>query len=174
MTEPALTGDVREAELLRRLDDVQRRLQEHAASSPAPGLTDPDPPTGERWEWGQVWAHLAEFVRYWCGEIRLILGAEGPDAVPAGRTKTDRARLAAIEADRSRPPAELMARLAGHLDELRALIRDLSPADWDRRGQHSTLGEIGMPYIFEEFLVGHLEGHAGQLDGLRAQAEGSG
>jgi hypothetical protein len=27
-----------------------------------------------------------------------------------------------------------------------------------------------MPAIFEEFLVGHLEGHADQLDGLRAQA----
>jgi DinB family protein len=155
---------------LKRLDVVQARLEEHAASPPAPGLTDPDPPTGERWEWGQVWAHLAEFVPYWCGQVRLIVQAEGTDAVPSGRVKSDPARVAAIEASRHQPPAELMSRLAGHIEELRALILDLTPADWERRGVHSTLGEMGMPAIFEDFLVGHLEGHADQLDGLRANA----
>jgi hypothetical protein len=168
--QPAGTGRTPAEELLARVDVVQARLEEHAASEPASGLTVPDPPTGERWDWGQVWAHLAEFVPYWSGEVKLIIGAEGADPVPFGRVKTDPARVAAIEADRDRPPMELMARLSKHLDELRGLIRDLWPGDWERRGLHSTLGVMDTPAVFDDFLVGHLESHADQLDGLRANA----
>jgi hypothetical protein len=127
------------------LDSVEARLERHADSPPADGLTDPDPPTGERWDWGQVWAHLGEFVPYWSAQVRLIVQTGGRDPVPFGRTKQDPVRIAAIEADRHRPPAELMARLASHLEELRALIRDLRPEDWGRRGAHSTLGVMEMP-----------------------------
>lgn len=153
---------------LARLDSVRARLEKLAASRPAPGLTDPDPPTGERWDWGQVWAHLGEFVPYWCGEVDLIVRSRETDPVPFGRTKADHARIAAIAADRHRPPRELMERLGRHLDRLRKLIGTLSPADWERRGMHSTLGMVEMPAIFQDFLVGHLEAHADQLDGLRA------
>jgi hypothetical protein len=157
-------------EFLGRVEVVQRRLEEHAESSPAPGLTDPDSPSGEQWEWGQVWAHLGEFVPYWCDEVRLIVRADRGDPVPFGRVKTDPVRVAAIEADRHRPPPELMGRLAGHLDQLRGLLRELTPIDWELRGAHSTLGVMDMPTIFDTFLVGHLESHADQLDGLRAAA----
>jgi DinB superfamily len=155
---------------LARLDAVQARLEKHAASAAASGLTEPDPPSGERWDWGQVWAHSAEFVPYWIGQVQLIMQAGGTEPVPMGRVKTDPARVSAIEADRQRPSDELMTRLAGHLEELRALIREMDPEDWERQGLHSTLGVITMPEVFEEFLIGHLEGHADQLDGLRRQA----
>lgn len=154
-------------DLLARVDAVQARLERHAVSPPPAGLTDPDPPTGERWDWGQVWAHLGEFVPYWSAQVRVIVETEGQDPVPFGRTKKDPARVAAIEADRYRQPSELMSRLTGQLDELRALIRRLRAEDWRRRGAHSTLGVMDMPAVFREFLVGHLEAHAAQLDGLR-------
>ena len=157
------------AELLTSLDAVQSRLEDHASSPLSVGLTDPDPPTGERWDWGQVWAHLGEFVPYWSAQVRLIMETEGEGPVPFGRTKKDPVRIAAIEADRHRPPAELMARLASHLEELRALIRELRDEDWKRRGVHLTLGVMEMPAIFHEFLVGHLESHVSQLDGLGAR-----
>jgi hypothetical protein len=64
-----------------------------------------------------------------------------------------------------------MARLSRHLDELRGLIRDLRPGDWERQGLHPTLGVMDMPAVFDDFLVGHLESHADQLDGLRANAD---
>jgi hypothetical protein len=169
--QPADTGRTPPDELLARLDVVQARLDQHAASEPASGLTDPDHPTGERWDWGQVWAHLGEFVPYWSGEVRLIVGADGGAPVPFGRVKSDPARIAAIEADRHRPPGELMAHLAEHLHELRGLIRELRPADWERQGLHPTLGVMDMPAVFDDFLVGHLESHAAQLDGLRANAD---
>jgi DinB superfamily len=153
---------------LERLDKVQVRLAAHASAHPAPGLTEPDQPSGERWDWGQVWAHLAEFVPYWLGQARLILGRpRSEDPVPFGRTKTDAGRVAAIEADRGRPPPELMGRLTEQLGELRAFTRGLSE-HWDRRGRHPTLGVMELPRLYEEFLIGHLEAHADQLDGLAA------
>lgn len=155
-------------ELLDRVEAVRARLERHAASPPAGGLTEPDPPTGERWSWGQVWAHLAEFVPYWSGEVERIVASPSPGPVPFGRTKSDPVRVAAIGRDRDRPPAELMSRLSDQLDELRTLIGRLSGADWRRTGVHPTIGPMEMPVIFHEFLVGHLEAHADQLDGLRA------
>ena len=82
--------------------------------------------------------------------------------------KADPVRVAAIDADRNRPPSELMARLADQVGDLRALLGEMSDADWQRHGLHSTLGAMDMPRIVREFLVGHLEAHADQLDGLRS------
>jgi hypothetical protein len=159
---------------VRRLHRVEERLEGLAATLPAPGLTEPDPPTGERWEWGQVWAHLGEFVPYWLGQVDLILSRPaGQDPVPFGRVKSDPARVAAIEADRDRPQDELMQRLVGQLDELRGVLSSMGEAQWARLGLHSSLGEMSMPKIFDEFLIGHLEAHADQLDGLVSAGGGT-
>lgn len=152
---------------LKRLDEVEERLRRHTSQSPPPGLTDPDPPTGERWDFGQVWAHLGEFVPYWVEQVRIVVDPARDEPVPFGRTKADPVRVAAIERDRRLPPQELMARLSGQLDEVRTLIAELPSEAWDRRGLHPTLGAMDLPTIFDEFLVGHLEAHAKQLDGLR-------
>lgn len=165
MTAPATPA----ARLLERLGAVLERLERLAVVEKPPGLTEPDPDTGERWEWGHVWAHLAEFIPYWLGEVHRILAAppeEGP--VAFGRVKTDPGRVAAIERDRGQPVAELADRMAGQVVELRRMIEELSPEAWRRRGLHQTLGEMDLPGIFEMFLVGHLEDHAAQLDALAA------
>jgi len=154
------------ASFLERLDAVARRLRRHAASSPAAGLTSPDPPTGERWDWGQVWAHLGEFLPYWMEQVVLIRRAGTEEPVAFGRVKSDPARVAAIEADRHRPPPELMKRLETQLVDLRELVASLSPKDWRRQGVHQTLGVMDVHAILREFLVGHLEQHADQLDEL--------
>jgi hypothetical protein len=157
------------AELIDRVDAVQARLALDAGAPPPPGLTTPDPPSGEQWDWGQVWAHLGEFVPFWAEQVRRILSqGSDRDPVPFGRTKGDHERVAAIERDRGVPPPQLYARLVKQLDDLRALLDGLSEEDWSRRGLHSTLGPMEMPRIVQEFLVGHLESHADQLDGLMA------
>ncbi len=73
---------------------------------------------------------------------------------------------AAIERDRHADPRELMARITGYLSQLRQLIRALGDDDWHIVARHPTLGEMTMAELFEEFLVGHLEQHADQLDDL--------
>jgi DinB superfamily len=155
---------------LARLRAVQARLDEHAAAGAPPGLTEPDPGGTERWEAGQVWAHLAEFPAYWLGQIQHILErrlAGDPEPVPFGRTKTDAARIAAIERDRNEDPEALLAKVR---DGISATVSNLDalPADaWSARGLHPTRGEMTPAEVLDRFIVNHLEEHADQLDKLR-------
>ncbi|TMK87315.1 MAG: hypothetical protein E6G44_00230 [Actinobacteria bacterium] len=67
---------------LLRLDRVEPRLAALASTPPPTRMTDPDPSTGQRWEWGQVWAHLAEFVPYWLRRDEVVLEVEGLGRLP--------------------------------------------------------------------------------------------
>jgi hypothetical protein len=154
------------ADLLTRVDAVEGRLSVIAASEPPSALTDPDAKTGERWEWGQAWAHIVEFVPYWIRQVRRVLAEPSSEPPPFGRVSTDPDRVGAIERDRHEPTETMFAHLSGPFEDLRALIREMTPEDWAREVRHSTLGLMGMPKVFEVFLVGHLESHVDQLDGL--------
>ncbi|HZS13383.1 MAG TPA: hypothetical protein VFC09_02185 [Candidatus Dormibacteraeota bacterium] len=156
-------------DFLQRLDAVERRLAEHAqrdAGSAGGRRTDPDPPTGETWEWGQVWAHLAEFLPYWLAQAREVIAAYHGEPVPFGRTKADAGRISAIERDRNQAVRSLWQRTRDGIGATRAFLRDVPDAGWAARGLHSTLGVMPLPRIVDEFMVGHLEQHAAQLDGL--------
>jgi hypothetical protein len=50
--------------------------------------------------------------------------------------------------------------------DLRAFLGAVPDGAWNARGVHQTLGVMPLPHIVDEFLVGHLEQHAAQLDGL--------
>ena len=52
------------------------------------------------------------------------------------------------------------------MDRLRAVLCGMTSLDWGRQGEHPTLGQMGIERILEEFLVGHYEQHAAQLEGL--------
>jgi DinB superfamily len=150
--------------LVMRLADVERRLVEHAAAPLPPGLTDPDPGADERWEAGQVWAHLAEFPAYWLGQARGVMAPDAAEPVPFGRVKTDPGRVAAIENDRHTDPAGLLTRVRDALADVTDTARSLPDEAWQRRGVHPVLGEMPVERIFERFIAEHLEEHADQLD----------
>jgi threonine dehydratase len=157
------------APFLSRLAAAERRLAEHAARPLPSGLTDPDPGASERWEAGQVWAHLAEFPGYWLDQIRRILvdraaGAAGP--ISFGRMKTDPGRIGPIERERRTAPADLLRRVNSEIAELSSTLSALPDDAWSAIGLHQSLGEMGLPAIVERFVVAHLEEHADQLDGL--------
>lgn len=167
-TDPSAARD----ELLRRLDAVEARLN-HLVATPTPGLTEPDEGTGERWEAGQVWAHVAEFVPYWLVELqRVVAGGRAPgaaDPVPYGRTKTDPVRIAAIERDRREDPRALLHRATEGIARVRAFVRELPAEAWSFVGLHPTRGEVPVERIVEGSVVDHLEEHADQLEGLARQ-----
>jgi len=157
------------ATALDRLGAVQRRLAEHAARPLPAALTDPDPGASERWEAGQVWAHLAEFPAYWHEQIRSIVAAGAgatTDPIPFGRLKTDAGRTEPIERERRTAPTDLLARVTSQIADLSATLSQLPGDTWNATGLHPTLGEMGLPAILERFVLGHLEEHADQLDGL--------
>jgi threonine dehydratase len=152
---------------LGRLDRVRRRLADHAARPLPSGLTDPDPGASERWEAGQVWAHLAEFPAYWLGQLQHVLAeASGGEPVPFGRTKTDAGRIEGIERERRTDPAELLRRVSADVDAVAAAASSWPPDAWHRRGLHPTRGEMTVRQIADDFILDHLEEHADQLDGL--------
>ncbi len=146
-----------------RVDAVVRRLEARARVH-APGLTSADPRSGERWDEGQVWAHLAEFIPYWIVQIGTVLAADQPPVF--GRTQVDPHRISEIARRREESPAVLMTTVRDEAGELRILLAGLDEAAWERRGVHPTLGPMTVTRIVEEFLVGHLEQHADQLDSL--------
>jgi DinB family protein len=152
--------------LLARMADAERRLVEHASAPTPSGLTEPDPDGEERWEAGQVWAHVAEFPGYWLDQVERVvkLGAHQP--VPFGRVKTDAGRVGAIERDRHESPDDLLARARASLARATEVARALSPEAWTVRGAHPVRGEMTVQQIIERFLVEHLEEHAEQLDRL--------
>jgi hypothetical protein len=134
--------------LLDRLAAVEARLVAHAAAPLPPGLTDPDPGASERWEAGQVWAHLAEFVPYWLSQIRRVVAPPIDRPVPFGRTKSDPERIAAIERDRRTAPEELLKRVRAGIAELRAALEALPEEAWTARGlpresSHSSRSSSG-------------------------------
>ena len=153
--------------LISRLADVERRLAEHASRPLPSGLTDPDPGGEERWEAGQVWAHLAEFPAYWLAQAQRVVALPTNEPVPFGRVKTDAGRLAAVERDRHTDPAALLERVRTSLAEVTEAARTLPPEAWTRRGMHPTRGEMTVQQIFETFIANHLEEHAAQLDALQ-------
>ncbi|MGH7721969.1 MAG: DinB family protein [Candidatus Dormibacteria bacterium] len=162
MTDPA-------SDFVERVDAVNDRLGVLVAREAPPGvLTSPDPPSGERWEAGQVRAHLAEFVPYWLGELALVVERGMAEPAPFGRTKSDPARIAAIERDRRADRLALWTRIAADIAGLRAFLLGLDAGAWEARGRHPTLGEMDLTRIVDEFLVGHLEQHALQLEELLA------
>jgi hypothetical protein len=150
-----------------RLDAVESRLAGLVATTPDPrALTEPDPGSGERWETGQVWAHLAEFVPYWIEQTRSIVAASGGEPVAFGRTKSDAGRLAAIERDRRQPVTVLWSGVHSDIELLRRFLVGLDAGAWNARGLHPTRGVMEVRRIIDEFLIGHLEEHADQLAAL--------
>jgi hypothetical protein len=160
-------------EFLERLDVVEARLAAAAALEPAPGaLTDADPSSGERWDRGQVWAHVSEFIPYWIEQTRpVISGQPSGEPVRFGRTHSDPERVGAIERDRREPVTALWSATREDIALLRTFLIEMSPDQWRAVGQHVTRGAMPVSEITEEFIVGHLEQHADQLEGL-SQARG--
>ncbi|HLZ38962.1 MAG TPA: hypothetical protein VKP64_14700, partial [Mycobacteriales bacterium] len=108
--------------------------------------------------------HCAEMIPYWVDEVERLVAAGG--GRPFGRVKTDPERLARIEAHHGDDPYRLLGEIDAGVDVVEALLGRLTPADLALRGEHPTLGVIGVERIVEEFLVSHLEEHADQLERL--------
>jgi hypothetical protein len=131
------------------------------------GRTDAEPATGEQWEAGEVWAHVAEFIPYWISQAERILAEDSAEPVPFGRTQANPERIAAIERDRHRGTNALWHDVREDLNDLRAFLDEISERGWRAKGLHPTRGVMPISQIVEEMLIGHLEEHAAQLEGLR-------
>jgi histidinol-phosphate aminotransferase len=147
---------------LDRLDAVEARLADLVAGGSRVGLTEPDAGGDERWEWGQVWAHVGEFGAYWLAELDTVLAGAGS----FGRTKKDPHRIAMIEAGRRTDTATHLAAARVAMARLRRVLSGLDAAGWAVCSTHPTLGSMDLDAFLTHFLVGHFEEHADQLESL--------
>jgi hypothetical protein len=117
-------------------------------------------------------------VPYWLGEIELIVDA-GVDAARAqagtqppgfGRLEDDPIRVQVIGRDRAFPGRELLSRIDVEARRAAARFRALDGAESGYLGRHVTRGDLSIADIAERLLVGHFEGHVGQLRDLVATA----
>jgi hypothetical protein len=160
------------SELQQRLAAAEMRLAT-LADADLTGQTEPDPGETERWDAGQVWAHLAEFSTYWLGQVLRIIDAAAagqPQPIPFGRTKTDPSRIDPIERDRREAPGMLLERVTGGIQRTRTQLDGFSMDQLDIHGLHPTRGEMSVARIIERFVVEHLEEHAAQLELLAVGA----
>jgi DinB superfamily len=144
-----------------RLQAAAGRIRASAVVLPDDALTDPDPDSGERWDRGQVLAHVAEMLPYWAQQAELVAAGE---QVEFGRVKSDPGRIGAIERDRSEDPQRLLGRVDEGVAVVLALLDRLDDQALASTGRHRTLGEMTVAQIVDRFLVDHLEEHADQLD----------
>jgi hypothetical protein len=122
-------------------------------------------------DWGprEVLAHVNEMLPYWATQIRLILAGDPAEATPFGRVSTDPDRLGRIASDRQLACGDLLDRIATGLALAQDLLAGLAPADLERRGLHSTRGELIVGDAANRFVVTHLEEHVGQLRTILAE-----
>jgi hypothetical protein len=147
-----------------RLQAAAGRIRASALLLPDDALvTDPDPETGERWDRGQVLAHVAEMLPYWAQQAELVASGQ----VEFGRVKGDPDRIGAIERDRREDPERLLGRIDEGVAVVLALLDRLDAAALARSGRHQTLGEMTVAGIVDRFAVAHLEEHADQLNPRR-------
>jgi hypothetical protein len=144
-----------------RLLAAAGRIRAAAVALPEGILTDPDPDSGERWDRGQVLAHVAEMLPYWAQQAELVAAGQRAEF---GRVKSDPERIAAIERDRREDPERLLGRVDQGVAAVLALLDRLDARALARTGRHQTLGELTVEELVDRFLVAHLEEHADQLD----------
>ena len=114
-----------------------------------------------------MWAHLAEFIPYWIAQAGPVLrGQPSGEPVPFGRTKRDPERIGAIERDRREAISALWDDTRSDIATLRTFLGTIEPEQWNTSGLHPTLGAMTVDELTDRFLVGHLEEHADQLEGL--------
>jgi hypothetical protein len=154
-------AQVDRTERVERLQAAAGRIRASAVLLGEDALTEPDPESGERWDRGQVLAHVAEMLPYWAQQAELIAAGR---QVEFGRVKGDPDRLAAIERDRREDPQRLLGRVDEGVAVVLALLDRLDDQALARSGHHQTLGEMPVGAIVDRFLVAHLEEHADQLD----------
>ena len=144
-----------------RLVAAAGRIRASAAVLADDALTDPDPKTGERWDRGQVLAHVAEMLPYWAQQAELVAAGRQREF---GRVSSDPDRIGAIERDRREEPRRLLGRIDEGVATVLALLERLDPEAMARTGHHQTLGDMTVAEIVDRFAVAHLEEHADQLD----------
>ncbi len=148
------------AELVRAVDEVNRRLLEALEAVP-PDLFD-RPPAPDEWSVAQVIGHALESQDFWVGQLERLAQEDRPAI--GRRTEAERQRRTYGFTDgRPKTPEEARERLRRTAEETRNRLSRLPAAVLDRTAIHPDRGELTGAQVVEHLLVEHLRGHVGQI-----------
>ncbi len=147
-------------ELIRAVDEVNRRLLEAIDSVP-PDLFD-RPPAPNEWSVAQVIGHALESQDFWVGQLERLAQEDRPAI--GRRTEAERQRRTHGFTDgRPRTPEEARARLSRLAEETRTRLSRLPAEAFGRTAVHPDRGELTGAQVVEYLLVEHLRGHVDQV-----------
>jgi uncharacterized damage-inducible protein DinB len=152
----------------RRMMLAHRELEQAVAPLRSDMASSPDP-SGE-WSAGQVLAHVSEFLRYWWGQVELLIQQPGADF---GRPKQDSDRVAWVADRGGLPLRDLLDDLDRAVQEVVPGVLSLTDADLEQPGQHFRRGRMTVREVTETFLVEHMEEHLAQLRAAVGAAQDS-
>jgi hypothetical protein len=133
----------------------------------------PDPETGERWNAGNVLAHVAEMLPFWVDQLNGVIA--GRSELGRGEAGYER-RKEGIRSGTLVSEEHLRESLDAGVAAARKLLDDMPSDVLDRRVVYHTLRgdrEETVAAAIDDLIVAHLEAHAKQLEAL-VMAEGGG
>lgn len=134
-------------------------LRQSLAGFPADKLATPLPP-GE-WSAMQVVCHLADFELVYADRIQAIIAEDGPQLPVRSEARfTVRLHYDARDLDEE---LELIAAVRRRMTRL---LRELTPADFQRVGLHSTAGPLTLAEVLRR-VAGHVPNHAAFIEQKR-------
>jgi DinB superfamily len=135
---------------------IERLLKGVASSKlrkrPAPG----------KWSVAEILAHLADTELVSGYRIRMILGAPGAP-IPA----FDQDAWAAAMRYEKRDPRKSLARFSALRENNLALLKTLTPEQWERYGLHAERGKETVAHI-ARLMAGHDINHLAQIERILA------
>jgi uncharacterized damage-inducible protein DinB len=114
------------------------------------------------WSAMQVLGHMVEMIPYWLSHCRALIAATG-EPPHFGRAADAPERLAGVERGATGNPDELLRLLDEEVQAAAQAIRQMSPAEREKKGIHLSRGEMTVADIIEVFIVAHAEDHLAQV-----------
>lgn len=142
--------------LARQAEDV-RRLTSGLDDTQLATRTIP-----ERWSLLELVCHMRRVQQVFEGRLQAMLAEEEP-ALPAYSPDND----SEFERMAARPASEVRADFLRERDHFNARLRELSPAEWHRRGRHPAYPHYDVHFLVE-YLAHHEAHHIYQLLERRA------
>ena len=142
--------------LARQAEDV-RRLTSGLDDTQLATRTIP-----EKWSLLELVCHMWRVQQVFEGRLQAMLDQDEP-ALPAYSPEND----AEFERMAARPASEVRADFLRARDHFNARLKELSPAEWHRRGRHPTYPHYDVHFLVE-YLAHHEAHHIYQLLERRA------
>lgn len=120
------------------------------------------------WSIGDIVSHVSEMPGFWGEQVDRIVAGGEPSF---GRTERDEKRLAALEANRQRSAADLIAMAKESLETLRLKFATLSPGQLEMAGTHIIRGRMTASDVVEMHIA-HVHEHATEIRHVRSALAG--